>query len=108
MPMKGQRTARARVHCDKYGWVEIVAKARVGGMYADLYFNGAATPIEVINLWNYETGKSDFVEPATSLPVILSNWIAAEVDEETAWRKQGNTIRKNEWLEGYVENNQFS
>ena len=64
-----------------------------GGAHIDLTFGSSAyRPTEVINVWDYETGKSTL--PATNKAVrrAIEDWMAEQDDE---WP---------EWYECYLEN----
>ncbi len=64
-----------------------------GGPYIDLTFGtDQFDPSEVINVWNYETGKSEVGSGDLAVRIAVRRWMAIQ-DQE--WP---------EWYEGYIEN----
>jgi len=54
--------------------VTIEGSAIAGGAYVDLTFNGGP-PVEVINVWDYDAGRSEFAGGDRALGLIIAEWI---------------------------------
>lgn len=67
-----------------------------GGAYIDLTF--VRKPSEVINVWDYKTGRATIPRTAAAVAAEVSRW-AAEHDEDTDWP---------DWFGDYVRNARWS
>ena len=80
-------------------YVIVQSKGRVvradyaGGAYIDLTFGHTGhQPTEVINVWDYATGKAEIDQSSVEIRTKVREWIA---DNDIEWP---------EWYEGYLEN----
>jgi len=78
--MSGYRfTAQRTVTTPNGQRVTIQGSALAGGAYVDLTFNGGAV-VEVINVWDYASGRSEYGGGSRALGTIIAGWITDQED----------------------------
>lgn len=105
--VRGSRTGRRiRQYWHNRRWhdVTMTFKGQAGGTYIDVYFQGRATPLEVINVFDYEKGESRLTHLQSSFDGLIDRWLELR-DREEIDESDADTPLARDWLRNYVENN---
>ena len=77
-----------------------------GGAYIDVYFDGYATPQEVINVYDYAAGEIEIPFEQSALRRALKQWVFGLDAESREWAKD-NDQPIDDWYAAYIENGRW-